>query len=462
VTPQARSSAPFELLRFTAAPITGGLIVLELEGRFRQSTRFARQPVLVIEPGADRPRIELTPVRTAAEGRHWEGSYAAPAEALSSDARLALGVRGTLLELPAPDEPDDGARFTALAREANALRRALELAESEAAAARAAAAAAAAGLDAAVSAARDAAVAASAERIDGLEHEVVEAHRLAGADAAAARAQTEAAIAGAIAETSARHEEAVADATSRAEAAEQHAEHAEARGRAAEEARLAAESRAARAEELLRELDDQDAPLTVEMAADIDAQARAAEAERELEVVRQGIEVLRAELVEERERSQATIAALERELDAARSRADALRHAAAAEGIWPATGDAAEGVAPAEDDDLAGVADRPEDDQTRVLRGAGDGEDDPDGTLAFSVAEQRDADADATQPLGPPADGERRAALQGSRVHDLIPPEIHAYGATRRQGPDLSRWVAVGALVLFAFVLLGLLLGFLG
>ncbi|HWH93423.1 MAG TPA: hypothetical protein VNT03_06140, partial [Baekduia sp.] len=140
MTPQARSRAPFELLRFTAAPVVGALVVLELEGRFAQSGRFSRQPVLVLDRGEGRARLEFSPVRTALDRGRWRGAYAVPADAFAG-ARLALGVRGTLLELPAADEPDDGERLTALAREANALRRALEAAEADAATARGEAAA---------------------------------------------------------------------------------------------------------------------------------------------------------------------------------------------------------------------------------------------------------------------------------------------------------------------------------
>jgi hypothetical protein len=380
VTPEARSRAPFELLRFTAAPAAGALVVLELEGRFAgQAGRFARRPVLVVEPGADRARLELAPVRTSVRDERWQGAYAVPAEALRDDARLALGVRGTLLELPAPDEPPAGDRLAALAREANALRRALEAAEAEAEGAQAEAAAAAAALEDAVAAAREEERAASAERIDALEHEVVEAHRLAAEDVERARSA-------AVADTAAEHERTTAEATERAEAAEQHAEAAEERARAAE--RDAEQARA-------------QASVAAEEAETLRERLRAAEA---------GTDVLRAELAEERERAQARLAA------------------------------------PVDDED--------------------DKDDDADETRPFTVSEQLDADADATQPVAPAtearprsgADRETRVRTRAG-IFDPLPADAPEHP---RHGPNLSPWIAVGALLVFAFVLLGLLLGFLG
>jgi hypothetical protein len=247
VTPDVGKRAPFELLAFTAAPVAGGLIVVKLEGRFTpENGRFTRQPMLVVEPGDDRPRLELTPIRARRDDGRWRGVYAVPAEAMP-DARLALGVRGTLLELPAPDEPDGNDRLSVLAREANNLRRALETAEADAATARTEAEATAAELRAAVLAARDGTLSESADRIAALEAELAEARRTAVEQIDAARAA-------AIAE----QEDAVAEARARTEAAEQRVTDAEARAGAAKKAARAAES---------------------------------------------GTEVLRAELAEERERS---------------------------------------------------------------------------------------------------------------------------------------------------------------
>lgn len=252
MTPDVGKRAPFELLAFTAAPVAGGLIVLKLEGRFTPANgRFTRQPVLVIEPSDDRPRLEFAPVRARRDDGRWRGVYAIPAEAMP-DARLALGVRGTLLELPTPDEPDDTDRLSVLAREANNLRRALETAEADAATARAEADATAAELGSTILSARDGALAESADRVAALEAELAQVRRMAAEQVDIARAETVAA-----------QEDAVAAASARADAAEQRATDADARAQAAAKA------------------------------------ARAAEA---------GTEVLRAELAEERERSRAAVA----------------------------------------------------------------------------------------------------------------------------------------------------------
>jgi hypothetical protein len=212
-----RGRAPFELLRFSAAPVPGGLVVVELEGRFPTiAGRFARQPVLVVEAAQDRPRLELAPVRATLDEGRWRAVYAIPVESYNS-ARFALGLRGRLLDLPAPDEPADADRFSAQAREANALRRQLEAAEAAAARARAEVSASAAELGAAVIAARDEALAKSSERIAALEHELAEAHRRAVEDAAELRTAHEAALA----DLTRRHDQALADAEGRAQAAEE-------------------------------------------------------------------------------------------------------------------------------------------------------------------------------------------------------------------------------------------------
>ena len=359
MTPAARNRAPFELLRFTAAPVSGALVVLELEGRFpRPAGRFGRPPVLVVEPGEDRPRLELPPVRTAIDDGRWRGAYAVPAETMIGTPRLALGLRGTLLELPAPDEPDDGRRFTVLAREANGLRRALELAEADAARARAEAAVAISALEAAVEAAREEAGVAAAERIAALEHELDEAQRRAAEDVEGARTTAGAEHEQVVADMAARHEQALAEAGARAADAERQAEEAEARA-------LAAEA---------------------------------------------GTDVLRAELAEERERAHAAIAQLQQEIDEAGDDAD------------------------------------------------------PDETVPFTVAEQRDADEDATAPLQPTAVHRLHPPGEDGDVLDPVEP-VTPEGRSpsyRGHGPNLSRWLAVAALLLFAFVLLGLLFGFVG
>jgi hypothetical protein len=447
-----RGRAPFELLRFTATPVPGALVVAELEGRFAQSGRFTRQPMLVVEATGDRPRLELAPVRATVDAGRWRAAYAVPAEAYATG-RFALGLRGTLLDLPAPDEPGDAERLTALAREANSLRRQLEAAEADAAAARAEASASAAELGAAVLAARDGAVAESAERIAALEDEVLEAHRAATADAATASATAEAEWETAVADLTARHDRALADATTRAEEAETRAEEAETRTTDAEaRARLA------------------------EAGGDQHQRRRAADAEARALAAEEGIAVLRAELAEERERSELTIAQLAEERSAAVARLDALRHAAEADA--PAVA-GAERIADLEQQlaaatsrvealRRAAAADarkREDEDETRVLwaPAARPATEDPDQTQVLSAVETDD-DEDETRPFAATEERDAEAtgpvSLNGRREHVLEPvtPEPRPRQPASR---GLGAWIAVAALALFAFVLLGLLLGFL-
>jgi hypothetical protein len=388
--PEARQRAAFELLRFSAMPVGSGLAVVELEGRFAQRGRFAREPVLVVERDGDEPRggrLELAPVTAALEAERFTGVYAVPADALD-DGRFALGVRGTLLDLPAPDRPDDGERLAALAREANGLRRALELAEAEGARAREEAATAAAETAAAVAAAREAAEAAAAERLAALQRELTQARE----DAAAQRLEADQALLEARAEAAAAHEAAMSQLRERAAAAEARAEAVQ-QTAAAERAEVLAEREAALAE--LRE---------------------------RAEVAGAGTDVLRAELAEERDRSQARIAELQERLAAAQAARDA--------------GTAGTTVAPV-------LADQERDDPTVALAPPADADgerapDDPTDTYdlpAAAIARPRPvADRGASTPV--------------------VDPVHHA-------GPGLSRWIAVAALALFLFALLGLLLGFL-
>ncbi|QEC46609.1 hypothetical protein FSW04_02780 [Baekduia soli] len=337
MTPEVRHRAAFELLRFTAAPVSADLAVVELDGRFAAPAgRFTRRPVLVVEHD-DAPRLELAPVRAAEQDGRWHSSYAVPVTALR-DGRFALGVRGTLLDLPLPDVVEGGDRAAAIAREANRLRRRIEELEDEAAAARADAEAARAGLDAAVDQAR-------------------EAERTAAAEQAGEAARA-------------------------AEARRQEAE-------AAGDARVA----------------EVQARLEAEAARTREALDRAQAAEDRARTEAEGVEVLRAELAEERRRSQETIA----ELRAAAPPAGDPEPTLALDALAAPAGDEPTTAAPA-------------DDATQRLR---------------------------LEPVARAAGG-----LADAAVPD--PPRHHA------KGPSLSPWFAVGALVLFAFLVLGLLLGFLG
>jgi hypothetical protein len=443
--------------------------IVELEGRFPASSRFSRQPVLVVEDGT-RPRTELAAAHAVRDGDRWTAAFAVPLAALDAGT-FALGLRGTLLDLPAPDLADDGDRLASVAREANALRRLLEAAEDAGAAARAEALATAGELGAAVTAARDEAETAAAARIAALEQahadalaqaaERVAALEQAHADALAqagervaavedelaatralaaeereeARLRTAQEVEAVRAEVSSGQEVAYAAASTRADeaeiralAAEERAAAAEARATAAENDASAvadvreeeAQARAEAAEERANEAEaraaaaallanDAHATLAAAVGSDpvggaSDAHAAAAHTEQRLRTAQEaadaGIAVLRAELAEERERSQATIADLQAQLDAARSGQDPTAvHA------------------PVTDGDPA----------THVLRPAA-----PEAPMTLKVTDTPPASATARDPL----------------TH-------HA------PGPTPSRWFAVAALALFLFVLLGLLLGFL-
>ena len=172
-----------------------------------------------------------------------------------------------------------------------------------------------------------------------------------------------------------------------------------------------------------------------------DAQARALAAE-------EGIGVLRAELAEERERSQGRIGELELELEAATNRLEALRRAA--EDDAPETADVARIVdleqqlaaANARAEALRRAADAEVgdgEDETRVLRRAGD--QDPERTQVLAAVS--DEEIDETRPL----DTREKPVLPLAR--GALPRHEEA------RGP--GAYVAVGALIVFVVVLLALL-----
>jgi hypothetical protein len=349
VTPEARHRSLFELRRFSAAPVSADLAVVELEGTFGGTRgRFTRQPVLVVEEPGGGPRAELTPVRVRHDDDRWYGVYAAPLRALDGGT-FALGAGGVLHELPAPDATDDGDRLAAVAREANRLRRRIEALEAQRDVAAADAAQARAELEVAVAAARDEVAAQSAQRIDDLEREVVAAHETAAGDAERARAAAD---------------------------GERHAAIGELEQRLAEE----------------RE------------RAEV-AQARAAAAEERERHEAAGADVLRAELAEERERAQAAIAELQERLDAERA-----------------------------DEPRTTVAPR------RVTE--------PDPTRTMDLPAAEDDDERGPVPIA-------RRPPPRHQAPPAAPPVQH-------RGPALSPWIAVGALFVFAFLVVALLLNLLG
>ena len=381
MTADSRHRSSFELLRFGGSAVSAELAVVELEGRFAgQRGRFARPPLLVVEQD-DAPRVELAPVRSTAQDEGWRGTYAVPLRALDGG-RFALGARGTLLELPAPDWVDHGDRLAAVARDANGLRRRVEALEDDVVAARADAEAARAALAQAVADAEQAVRAETAQRIDDLEREVVEAHKIAASDAAQAGKEAETTRRTAVQQTAAEHDV-------RVRAAERLADEAEARAQLAEERARAADQRA---EE-----------------ADRRAEERVEEAEERTRVEAAGAEVLRADLAEERERAQGAIEELLQRLEGG-------------------SGDPPTARAPAPEPPAPAA--------------------EPETTQAPAATDQPDETRPI--PLGQRPAGARRVGLTAPPAPD--PP----------RGPSLSPWIAVGALALFAFVVLGLAFGFLG
>ena len=129
----------FELLGFAGAPVTGEVVVLELEGRFRAASRrrLGRPTLLVEHPDGTR---ELPPAAgdeaiADPDGALYRASWALDLGVLEAGSfSLALGRQ--LVELPAPDLGEPGRdREVRLAREANALRRTIDEAREAASAA---------------------------------------------------------------------------------------------------------------------------------------------------------------------------------------------------------------------------------------------------------------------------------------------------------------------------------------
>jgi hypothetical protein len=120
----------FEVLRFTAAPASGELAVLELEGRFRApARRRLGAPRLLAEDREERLEVSAADGGDATadpDGARWRASFAVPLRMLGNgDFALAVG-REMLVDLPRPDRDEEavgaGDLHVRLAREANALR----------------------------------------------------------------------------------------------------------------------------------------------------------------------------------------------------------------------------------------------------------------------------------------------------------------------------------------------------
>lgn len=162
----------FELERFSAAPVSGDVAVVEVDGRFAGDALNGSPPTLLVE-SARGERVELPALAPVdgPEGR-WHASFAVPADRLDGTS-FALVLRDVLLDLPEPDRSGaDGDRLVALARELNGLRRELDEARAAALAAetRLAEQAAAAEAD------KDRALTESAERMEAALREARERH----------------------------------------------------------------------------------------------------------------------------------------------------------------------------------------------------------------------------------------------------------------------------------------------
>ena len=134
------SGLSFEVLHFTAEPVSAEVALLELEGRFRAETR-RRLGIPRLMAESDDGSREVAPAaageaQAEPDGGLWRASYAVALELLD-DGSFALAVgRELLVGLPAPDPADGtGDREVRLAREANALRRTADEARAAAAAA---------------------------------------------------------------------------------------------------------------------------------------------------------------------------------------------------------------------------------------------------------------------------------------------------------------------------------------
>lgn len=136
---QVTDEPVFELERFSAAPVSGDVAVVEVDGRFAAGALDGEPPRLLVEsPRGDRVELPALAPVAGPDGR-WHASFAVPADRLTGTA-FALALRDLLLDLPAPDTSGaDGDRLVALARELNALRRELDVARERAVAAEAAA-----------------------------------------------------------------------------------------------------------------------------------------------------------------------------------------------------------------------------------------------------------------------------------------------------------------------------------
>ncbi len=214
--------ASFELERFALAPITDGVVLLEVDGRLSGAPARARPPRLLVET-VDGDRREHAPVEAVVEDGALRASFAVAAGDAAT-ATLALTVGGLLLELPDPDAVGGADRTVALARQVNGLRRELAELRAEVVAAREQAGGHAAELERLAAAGEErhaAAERAAAERVGTAERVAAERLAEAEADAEARIAAADAAAADRLArdrEAASSRQEALAKASAAREA----------------------------------------------------------------------------------------------------------------------------------------------------------------------------------------------------------------------------------------------------
>src|SRR4051794_23249406 len=120
----------FELLRFAVVAEGADAALLELEGRWRPAPPPAGRARLLSD-AEGLPARGLPPASEAVEGEHWRASFAASPAVVAG--ALGVAARGVVVDLPAPDPPDpEEERLARLARQGNALRRRLDMAEARA------------------------------------------------------------------------------------------------------------------------------------------------------------------------------------------------------------------------------------------------------------------------------------------------------------------------------------------
>src|SRR3954451_8938771 len=116
----------FELHRFAVAAEGADTVLLELDVRWPEGVPAAGRSRLLA--GDEDQQVRIAPAAESVHARTWRATFAVPVAYASGP--LAIVAAGYVVELPAPDPPGPEAeRVARLAREGNALRRRLDVAE---------------------------------------------------------------------------------------------------------------------------------------------------------------------------------------------------------------------------------------------------------------------------------------------------------------------------------------------